>query len=62
MGGGQLWRPSTPVHHRPNPHVSSPLSLVSLPTDLPVLLTAVVGGGVFLLFALGLIIFFVKKK
>lgn len=61
MGGGQLWRPSTQVHHRPNPHVSSPLSLVSLPTDLPVLI-AVVGGGVFLLFALGLIIFFVKKK
>lgn len=38
------------------------VSLTPRTIDLPVLLTAVVGGGVFLLFALGLIIFFVKKN
>lgn len=62
-GGGHLCRPSAPVHRPPHrPHVSSSLSLVSLLTDLTVIIIAVVGGGALLLFALGLIICFVKKK
>lgn len=43
-----------------SPHTS--LSLVSLLPDLTVILIAVVGGSALLLFALGLIICFVKKK
>jgi hypothetical protein len=35
---------------------------MSLLTDLPVVIIAVVGGGALLLFALGLIIYLVKKK
>lgn len=54
---------SAPVPHPPDhPHVSSSLLLVSLLTDLTVVVIAVVGGGALLLFALGLIICFVKKK
>lgn len=45
-----------------HPHASSSLSLVSLLTDLTVVIIAVVGGGALLLFALGFIICFVKKK
>lgn len=60
---GHLCRLSTLVHHWPDhPHASSSLSLVSLLTDLTVVIIAVVGGGALLLFALGFIICFVKKK
>lgn len=62
MGGGRLWGRSPRVPHRPNP-TRPLLSLpVSPPTDLTVVLIAVVGGGALLLFALGLIICLVKKK
>ena len=44
------------------PSVSPSPSLVSLLTDLTVIILAVVGGGALLLFALGLIVCFVKKK
>lgn len=62
MGGGHLWRLCTQVHHRPNPVRLRHSLLVPLLTDLTVVLTAVVGGVAFVLFALGLIICLVKKK
>lgn len=58
MDGSHLLRFITSL----TPHISSSPSLVSLLTDLTVIIIAVVGGGALLLFALGLIICFVKKK
>lgn len=54
FGGG-------PLRVAPDPPGSSPRP-VSLLTDLPVILITAVGGGAFLLFALGLILCLVKKK